>query len=76
MNAVLFDLDWTLIDSLPNVTEASNAVLGTFDLTDLSAATASGFIGLGEQVFIDRLIAATALVPGARVEILARLLTH
>ena len=59
--AVLFDLDGTLIDSLPNVTDGVNRLLATHDLPALSADTVRGFVGHGERVLLDRLIAATAL---------------
>lgn len=61
--AILFDLDGTLIDSLPNVTDAANAVLSERGLPPLERKQTAGFVGLGEQVFMDRLIAATALDP-------------
>lgn len=71
MKAVLFDLDGTLIDSLPNVRDAANAVLEAWALSPLPPATVAGFIGLGEQVFVDRLIAATDLQSGDRDAIMS-----
>ncbi|MEL7149698.1 MAG: phosphoglycolate phosphatase [Pseudomonadota bacterium] len=76
MTAVLFDLDGTLIDSLPNVRDAANAVLNRYGLPDLPSGTVAGFVGLGEQVFIDRLIAATDLNAVDRDEIMARFILH
>lgn len=66
MTAVLFDLDGTLIDSLPNITDAVNAVLAERSMAPLPREVVAGFIGLGEQVLVDRLIAATALGPDER----------
>ncbi len=59
--AVVFDLDGTLIDSLPTIAKAGNAVLADVNLQELDIDVYRGFVGLGEQVFIDRLIAATTL---------------
>lgn len=72
MTAVLFDLDGTLIDSLPNVRDAANAVLEAWSLPPLPSQTVAGFVGLGEQVFVDRLIAATDLSSADRDQIMAR----
>lgn len=59
--AVVFDLDGTLIDSLPNVTDAANSLLAGEGLPPLTQDVVEGFVGMGEQVFMDRLIAATDL---------------
>jgi phosphoglycolate phosphatase len=67
---VLFDLDGTLIDSLQNVTDAANRVLADWRQAALSPRRVAGFVGLGEQVFIDRLIAATALEEADRAAVL------
>ena len=63
MIPVVFDLDGTLIDSLPDITRAANALLADEGLPPLSQATVGGFVGLGERVFMERLIEATALLP-------------
>lgn len=76
MIAVIFDLDGTLIDSLPNVRDAANAVLHAFDQPPLDARTVAGFVGLGEQVFVDRLIAATDLEPSSRADILSKFIAE
>ena len=47
-----------LIDSLPNVRDAANAVLSEWDLPPLENRQVAGFVGLGEQVFVDRLLEA------------------
>ncbi len=70
MTAILFDLDGTLIDSLSNITDAANAVLAKWSHPPLSSHLVAGFVGLGEGVFVDRLIAATDLNPAERTEIL------
>ncbi|MEM6385739.1 MAG: phosphoglycolate phosphatase [Pseudomonadota bacterium] len=61
MIPVLFDLDGTLIDSLPNIGEAANVILQARNLPALPPSVVATFVGLGEEVFVDRLIAATDL---------------
>lgn len=63
MIPVIFDLDGTLIDSLPNVTDAANALLADEGMGPLSREVVRGFVGLGERVFLDRMIAVTDLRP-------------
>lgn len=76
MKAVLFDLDGTLIDSLPNIHAAANAVLGEFGLPPLEARIVASFVGMGEKVFVDRLIAATALEEADRPSVLESFMGH
>jgi phosphoglycolate phosphatase len=59
--AVVFDLDGTLIDSLPDIAAAANALLDEEGLEPLPQSRIGGFVGMGEKVFLDRLIAATGL---------------
>ena len=75
-DAVLFDLDGTLIDSLPNITDAANAVLIERGLPTLTSSVTVGFVGRGEQVFVDRLIASTDLQLEDRKEILRDFVHH
>ncbi|MEO0917202.1 MAG: phosphoglycolate phosphatase [Pseudomonadota bacterium] len=74
--AAVFDLDGTLIDSLPNVQAAANAVLGESGLPALSAKVVAGFVGRGEGVFVDRLIGATALDRDQRASVMERFIHH
>ncbi|MEM9426528.1 MAG: phosphoglycolate phosphatase [Pseudomonadota bacterium] len=76
MGAVLFDLDGTLIDSLRDVTAAANAVLQKCDLPALPTEIVAGFVGMGEQVFVDRLIAATALAMDERDWVMEVFIRH
>ena len=76
MTAVLFDLDGTLIDSLPNVRDAANAVLDQRSLPHLPSETIAGFVGLGEEVFVDKLIAATDLDAGERDWVMTTFIRH
>lgn len=59
--AVVFDLDGTLIDSLPDIAAAANTLLADHGLPSLPQSQIGSFVGMGERVFLDRLIAATAL---------------
>ena len=76
MTPIVFDLDGTLIDSLPDVTAAANALLSEYDHTPVSQSQVNGFVGMGEGVFIDRLISATGLEPAKRGEILRCFIGH
>ena len=76
MTPVVFDLDGTLIDSLPDVTAAANALLLDFDRPPVTQTMVNGFVGMGEGVFIDRLIAATNLASGKRAQILKCFIGH
>ena len=56
--AVIFDLDGTLIDSAPDIHAASNTVLERHGIAPFNLAEARGFVGHGAGVFIDRCLAA------------------
>lgn len=76
MRGVVFDLDGTLIDSLPDVTNAANALLADEGLPPISQSAVRGFIGWGERIFLDRLIAATDLDAARYDALLDRFFTH
>lgn len=59
--AVLFDLDGTLVDSLPGLLRALNLALKEFDTPPISASTLRAVVSGGAAVMIR-----TALAPGAR----------
>jgi phosphoglycolate phosphatase len=73
---VVFDLDGTLIDSLPDIAAAANALLADHGLDPLPQAQIGGFVGMGERVFLDRLIAATALEADRFDLLLPEFITH
>lgn len=54
--ALIFDLDGTLIDSLPDIATAANATLAEFNLPALDLETIGGFVGRGFQPFVARLV--------------------
>ncbi|MEM8631557.1 MAG: HAD-IA family hydrolase [Pseudomonadota bacterium] len=74
--AVVFDLDGTLIDSLPDIAYAANSVLQDEGLSALPEEIVGTFVGLGEEVFVDRLIATTSLDPKDRDRVLAGFMAH
>ena len=74
--AVVFDLDGTLIDSLPDITAAANALLADHGREPLPQEQIGGFVGMGERVFLDRLIAATALDSAQFDDLLTEFMTH
>lgn len=55
--AVIFDLDGTLIDSVPDIHATVNRVLGAMGLPETGRATVQSFVGNGLPVLIDRLLA-------------------
>jgi phosphoglycolate phosphatase len=73
---VVFDLDGTLIDSLSGIAAAANALLADEGLPPLSEARIGGFVGLGERVFLDRLIAATDLDGDDDARLMSRFMDH
>lgn len=74
MTPIVFDLDGTLIDSLPDIAAAGNALLAEEGTEPLPVADFAPFVGHGEQIFLDRLIAAAGLSGAARPRLLARFL--
>ena len=51
---IIFDLDGTLIDSMPDLTQAINSMLLHFDLTPLTIEEATLFIGNGAVKLVER----------------------
>ena len=76
MIPVIFDLDGTLIDSLPDVARAVNALLADEGLPPLPLSTVNGFVGRGERVLMERLIAATDLDPADFDRLLPPFIAH
>lgn len=73
---VVFDLDGTLIDSLPDITAAAAALLAEEELAPLEPAQVAGCVGFGVQVFLERLIAATALKAADFDRLMPRFMEH
>jgi phosphoglycolate phosphatase len=62
MRAVVFDLDGTLIDSLPDIATAVNHVLAGRGIEALPAARVEGMIGDGAKILLTRAFAARGAV--------------
>ena len=63
--AILFDLDGTLIDALPDLVEGVNALMRRYELAELSREQVSEFIGKGARHLIERSFAARGTILGA-----------
>ena len=59
--AVVFDLDGTLIDSVPDVTAALNHMLSTFGRPPLLVEQVKEMVGWGARVMIDKALAAVGV---------------
>jgi phosphoglycolate phosphatase len=54
LQAVLLDLDGTLMDTVPDLAEAANRVRGDFGLEPLPASLIAQFVGKGADVLVHR----------------------
>jgi len=72
MRAVAFDLDGTLVDSVPDIAAAVNRMLAARSLPPLAEPAVAAMVGDGLQVLMDRVFAAVGAVqdPGAGAEYL------
>ncbi len=61
MTPIVFDLDGTLIHSLPDIAAAANKMLADFGKAPLSEAKIGSFVGNGLPVLVDRVKAETGL---------------
>ena len=57
MNAVIFDLDGTLVDSVAAICDVANVVLDELALPPLDVPEARQYIGNGAEVFMQRALA-------------------
>jgi phosphoglycolate phosphatase len=73
---IVFDLDGTLIDSLPDIAAAANALLKDHGFAPLPQSQIGSFVGMGERVFLERLIAATALDVADYDALMTQFITH
>lgn len=64
MAGVVFDLDGTLIDSVPDIQAVANGVLAAEGAAPLSLSETRSFVGLGVDVFVTRMRAARGLAEG------------
>ncbi|MDJ0992065.1 MAG: phosphoglycolate phosphatase [Dinoroseobacter sp.] len=56
--AVVFDLDGTLVDSAPDMADALNATMAEVGLAPFSLAEATSFVGSGALILLKRALAA------------------
>lgn len=76
-SAVIFDLDGTLIHSLPDLTDAINTLLAEEGRAPLAEAEVGPMVGDGAGVLVSRAFAARGGLPGPDVApYLARFLAH
>lgn len=61
--AVVFDLDGTLIESLPDIRLATNRTLADFGLGPLDDATTQGFVGKGSRHLLTRALMHYGRIP-------------
>lgn len=76
MTPVVFDLDGTLIDSLPDVTKAVNLLMEEVGHPLVDRQLVNTLVGSGERVLMDRLIAATELAETDYEHLLRRFIEH
>ena len=61
--ALVFDLDGTLVDSLPDLRAALNAMLQGLDRPDISDTEVRHMIGDGSRALVERALVATGGIP-------------
>ncbi len=59
LEALIFDLDGTLVDTAPDLHAATNHVLGLIDRHPITMAELRAFVGHGAMNLIERGVAAT-----------------
>jgi phosphoglycolate phosphatase len=74
-NALIFDLDGTLVDSLPDLSAALAATLREIGAPSLSREAVRGMIGDGSTALVERALAASNLPATLLDERVARFLT-
>lgn len=73
---VVFDLDGTLIDSVPDIHAAVNAVLRLHQVQPLTLDQVRSFVGGGVELLWQRVIAATGLPGDAHRDLIASFMTR
>ena len=72
--AVVFDLDGTLIDSVPDIRNAANAAVAGMGIDLFSVAEIRSFVGAGAPILIERMLAARDKPQSLKDEIYPRFL--
>ena len=68
MGIVIFDLDGTLIDSVPDIRAVANSVLADEGLPEISVEQTVSFVGEGTDMFIRRMAESAGVDDPARVQ--------
>ncbi len=76
VDAVIFDLDGTLVDSAPDIHSGVNELLAAEGVAPLAFATVRGFIGGGVAVLMTRVIAATGLPATRHADLCSRFIAR
>lgn len=76
VQAVVFDLDGTLIDSAPGLHRAACAMLADLDLPQPDLSTVIGFIGNGAPKLVERCLRWAGTDPDRRPDALPAFLRH
>jgi phosphoglycolate phosphatase len=72
--AVVFDLDGTLIDSLPDIQSAVNRMLAGIGQPPMDRAEVRSYVGNGAPVLVGRVLSSRAIPVSRHPDILARFL--
>ncbi|WP_412174809.1 phosphoglycolate phosphatase [Albidovulum marisflavi] len=72
MPSVIFDLDGTLLDSVPDIQAAVNRMLAEEGLAPLSRSTVQGFVGNGLPVLVARVMKECGIDESRHAELAAR----
>ena len=60
-HAIIFDLDGTLVDTAPDLTDALNATMSALDLPEVDEASVRHMVGRGARVLIERGLSAAGV---------------
>lgn len=75
-DAIIFDLDGTLVDSAPDIHAAANRTLSDHGLSQVTLAQARGYVGHGAAIFVTRMRADLDLGEEMQAPLLERFLHH
>lgn len=75
-DAVIFDLDGTLIDSAPDIHAAANKAITAHGFDPISAALAQSYVGRGVATFVERFRADHGIDDGFQTPLVETFLHH
>lgn len=78
MKTIVFDLDGTLVDALPDFTDAMNRLMAALALRPVAPQEIAGYLGDGPRTLVERVLAARGLPmdEGAAAAFLADYTAH